>query len=309
MIDIRFGPQVCGDLTSAATREWLVPTASAATPWAPSAGCGPAATTACWWWPARRRRPAGWGWSASTRRSTLPSGGRVRLGAHEWASGDVDPRGFELLERFDLVDGLPRWRWRIGDVVIERELAMVHGRSCVAVVHRLVAGGPVRLDAGGASAPGGTRTASGAPTARRPGWSRSPTARWSRARTGSPARAGRRTGSGGWACTTARRPPAAAPGRGPLVRRPLRRRAGRARATRWRCAPGPATWPTSRRRRPQIVAAARRRNRAVVAAAKPADAVEATLALAADAFVVRTADRRRTWSPATRGSAPGRGTR
>ena len=40
----------------------------------------------------------------------------------------VDPRGYELLERFDLTDGLPRWRWRIGDVVIERELAMAHGR-------------------------------------------------------------------------------------------------------------------------------------------------------------------------------------
>ncbi|MEV4728031.1 amylo-alpha-1,6-glucosidase, partial [Micromonospora humida] len=38
----------------------------------------------------------------------------------------------------------------------------------------------------------------------------------------------------------------------------------------------------------QVVAAARQRHRAVVAAAKPADAVDATLALAADAFVVRT---------------------
>ncbi|MER6595226.1 amylo-alpha-1,6-glucosidase, partial [Micromonospora purpureochromogenes] len=38
----------------------------------------------------------------------------------------------------------------------------------------------------------------------------------------------------------------------------------------------------------EVVAAARRRHRAVVAAAKPADPVEATLTLAADAFVVRT---------------------
>ncbi|WP_281357565.1 amylo-alpha-1,6-glucosidase, partial [Micromonospora maritima] len=38
-----------------------------------------------------------------------------------------------------------------------------------------------------------------------------------------------------------------------------------------------------------VVEAARRRHRAMVAAAKPEDAVEATLALAADAFVVRTA--------------------
>jgi predicted glycogen debranching enzyme len=38
----------------------------------------------------------------------------------------------------------------------------------------------------------------------------------------------------------------------------------------------------------EVVATARRRNRRVVAAARPADAVEATLTLAADAFVVRT---------------------
>ncbi|MCM0676145.1 glycogen debranching enzyme N-terminal domain-containing protein, partial [Micromonospora phytophila] len=146
MIDIRFGPQVCGELTSGATREWLV-----------ADGLGGYATGTVSGLRTRRyhgllvvpgetpasRRVGLVGLDPAVR---LASGARVRLGAHEWASGDVDPRGFELLERFDLVDGLPRWRWRIGDVVVERELAMVHGRSCVAVVHRLVSGGPVQLD-------------------------------------------------------------------------------------------------------------------------------------------------------------------
>ncbi len=76
---------------------------------------------------------------------TLASGAEVRLATHEWASGAIAPSGHELLESFDLDDGLPRWRWRIGDVVIERELAMVRRRSCLGVVHRLLAGGPVRL--------------------------------------------------------------------------------------------------------------------------------------------------------------------
>jgi predicted glycogen debranching enzyme len=75
----------------------------------------------------------------------LPSGTRVQLGTHEWTTGAVSPAGHVHLERFDLTDGLPRWRWRVGDVVLERELAMVPGRSAVGVVHRLVAGGPVRL--------------------------------------------------------------------------------------------------------------------------------------------------------------------
>lgn len=59
----------------------------------------------------------------------------------------------------------------------------------------------------------------------------------------------------------------------------------------------------------EIVETARRRNRQVVAAAKPADPVDATLTLAADAFVVRPGAGPSTWWPATRGSGRGRGTR
>src|SRR5262249_34283811 len=43
---------------------------------------------------------------------TLPSGARVELATHEWASGAVAPRGYLLLATFDQTDGVPRWRWR-----------------------------------------------------------------------------------------------------------------------------------------------------------------------------------------------------
>ncbi|MBL7254431.1 glycogen debranching enzyme N-terminal domain-containing protein [Paractinoplanes lichenicola] len=77
---------------------------------------------------------------------TLPSGAKVPLYAHEWASGVTDPSGHRYLETFALVDGVPRWRWRIGDVVVEREVAMRHGHPSVAVTHRVVtAPGPVGL--------------------------------------------------------------------------------------------------------------------------------------------------------------------
>jgi predicted glycogen debranching enzyme len=75
----------------------------------------------------------------------LRSGATVALAVHEWVSGAINPQGHHHLERFDLVDGLPRWRWRIGEVVVERELAMVYGRPAVAVVHRLLSGPAVRL--------------------------------------------------------------------------------------------------------------------------------------------------------------------
>lgn len=69
---------------------------------------------------------------------TLPTGTKVALYTHAWESGRLDPHGHRLLETFTLAHGLPRWRWRIGDVVIERELAFGFRRAELAVVHRVL---------------------------------------------------------------------------------------------------------------------------------------------------------------------------
>ncbi|MGH3570340.1 MAG: glycogen debranching enzyme N-terminal domain-containing protein [Pseudonocardiaceae bacterium] len=142
---IAFGPAVCTSLAEGGDREWLV-----------ADGCGGYAMgTVCG---LRTQRYHGLlvpGVSGPSARRLglvaldpilmLPSGASARLGVHEWAGGAVSPSGHTFLESFDLNDGLPRWRWRVGDVVLERELAMQHGSASVAVVHRLLAGGPVRL--------------------------------------------------------------------------------------------------------------------------------------------------------------------
>jgi predicted glycogen debranching enzyme len=142
---IAFGPAVCTSLAEGGDREWLV-----------ADGCGGYAMgTVCG---LRTRRyhgllvPAVGGPSARRLGLValdpvleLSSGVSVRLGVHEWVGGAVAPTGHTYLESFDLDDGLPRWRWRVGDVVLERELAMRHGSASLAVVHRLLAGGPVRL--------------------------------------------------------------------------------------------------------------------------------------------------------------------
>ena len=208
---------------------------------------------------------------------TLTSGARVELAVHEWASGATAPHGHRLLESFDLTDGVPRWRWRIGGVVVERELAMERGRTGVAVVHRMLAATePVELslaalctwrDAGAARIagppPAVEPVADGVVVEHAyriagPGWR--PDGTWwcgARTRDGSEdlwhagtftARlaAGEAMEVCAWAGDPARRPP-------------------------------PAT---------AVVSAARGRARAVVTAAKPADAVDARLALAADAHIV-----------------------
>jgi len=145
MRPIAFGPQVCGRIDEGAAREWLIPDGRGGYAMGTVSGLRTrryhgllmvAGVT-----PAARHL----GLAALDAVLTLSSGAIVRLGTHEWADGTVAPRGHELLASFELVDGLPSWRWRIGAVVLERTIAMEHGRSSVAVVHRLLTGGPVSL--------------------------------------------------------------------------------------------------------------------------------------------------------------------
>ncbi|WP_433528903.1 amylo-alpha-1,6-glucosidase [Micromonospora sp. CA-263727] len=287
MIEIRFGSQVCGELTSAAAREWLVPDGLGGYAMGTVGGLRTRRYHGLLVVPGKTPSSRKVGLASLDPAVLLPSGARVRLGAHEWASGDVDPRGFELLERFDLTDGLPRWRWRIGEVVIERELAALHGRSCVAVVHRLVSGGPVELELAAACTwrdAHGERHADGPPLHMEPveggavieGAYRLSGPGW--------------TPQGHWWRGVYHREEAAR-GLHPeedlwyagQFRGPLHRPGDTVSVLAWagRLEPEPEPGP-------QVVAAARRRNRAVVAAARPADDVAATLTLAADAFVVQT---------------------
>jgi predicted glycogen debranching enzyme len=144
-VTIILGSQTCGSLDEGASREWLVADGRGGYAMGTVAGLRTrryhALLVVAGDRPALRRV----GLASLDPVIELPSGARVQLGTHEWASGDVAPAGYVLLERFDLIDGLPRWRWRVGDVVLERELAMLPGSSAVGVVHRLVSGGPVRL--------------------------------------------------------------------------------------------------------------------------------------------------------------------
>ena len=134
---IELGPQACGDLEGAAAREWLVADGLGGYAMGTVAGL-------------RTRRYHGLLAAAAGGPSSRMLGlaaldavlvvgdARYRLATDEWASGVVDPRGYELLVSFALDRAVPRWRWQVGDVVLEREVAMTHGRCAVGVVHRLV---------------------------------------------------------------------------------------------------------------------------------------------------------------------------
>ena len=138
LMAIRFGPQTCGSLDVAAAREWLVADGVGGYAMGTVAGL-------------RTRRyhgllvvavdgPAHRMLGLAALDPVLVLGdGRVRLATDEWGGGTVDPAGNDLLAAFELTDGVPRWRWQIGGIVLERELAAAHGSAVVGVVHRLVA--------------------------------------------------------------------------------------------------------------------------------------------------------------------------
>ena len=145
MTVFRFGTQVCGSLPAGATREWLVADGRGGY----AMGTVPGLRTRRYHGllvvagavPSHRMMAL----AALDPVLTVRSGVQVRLATHEWSSGAVSPEGHALLESFELRDGLPRWRWRVGDVVLERTLAMRYGESSLAVVFTLLAGGPVGL--------------------------------------------------------------------------------------------------------------------------------------------------------------------
>jgi predicted glycogen debranching enzyme len=145
-VRISAGPQLLGDIDEGSRREWLV-----------TDGLGGFAMGTANGLATRRYHgllvvatdpPRGRHMGLFSLDPTLVVGDRrIELATHEWAGGAVAPNGHRWLAEFEVDRGVPRWRWQVGDVVVEAELAMADGRPAVGVVHRLLrAPGPVRLE-------------------------------------------------------------------------------------------------------------------------------------------------------------------
>ena len=148
MKSIEFGRQLCGDIDGASQREWL--TADGVGGYAMGSVSG-----------LRTRRYHGLlivsGERISGRHLGLAAldpvlvigDQRIELATHEWSSGVVAPSGHRHLASFALVEGVPRWRWAVGDVLLQMEVASVRGRPAVGVCFRLLRSDhPVQLDIG-----------------------------------------------------------------------------------------------------------------------------------------------------------------
>jgi len=67
--------------------------------------------------------------------------GRVyALTTNEWADGTVTPRGYTLLESFNLEDAIPVFTYALADALLQKRIWMPHGANTSFVTYRLIRG-------------------------------------------------------------------------------------------------------------------------------------------------------------------------
>lgn len=142
-----FGRDVCGDLSVAARKEWLV-----------TNGLGGFASGTVSGALTRRYHglliaalnpPLGRTLLVAKLDETASSGGNdYALFTNRWAGGVVDPDGFRNIERFHLEGTTPAWTFALADALLEKRIWMGQGVNTTYVQYHLRrASGPVTLAA------------------------------------------------------------------------------------------------------------------------------------------------------------------
>lgn len=141
---ISFGREVCGDLSAADQREWLV------TNGVGGYACGSVSGIL-------NRRYHGLLVAAlvppgdrtlllSHLDETADYKGRAyQLFTHRWSAGEVNPTGYQLLERFTLEGTVPVWVYAFQDALLEKRIWMEQGANTTYVRYTLLRGSAVTL--------------------------------------------------------------------------------------------------------------------------------------------------------------------
>ena len=142
---VDFGRDICCDLASAESREWLV-----------TNGIGGYAFGTIAGHQTRRyhgllvaalRPPLGRTLLLAKFDETARYGVRhFELATNRWIGGAVVPEGFRNIERFHLEGATPVWTFALADALLEKRIFMQSGANTTYVVYRLVrASGPIEL--------------------------------------------------------------------------------------------------------------------------------------------------------------------
>ena len=143
---IQFGREVCGNLQAAESREWLI-----------TNGIGGFASGTIAGGMTRRyhglliaalQPPVGRTHLVAALDEIVRYGGKeFALATHRWASGVVEPAGFQHVEGFRLEGTTPVWTYALGDARLEKRLWMQQGANTTYVQYTLLeASAPIEME-------------------------------------------------------------------------------------------------------------------------------------------------------------------
>src|SRR5258705_4403779 len=136
---VQFGAELFRDLETAESREWLV-----------TNGIGGYASGTLAGGMSRRYH----GWLVAALRPPVArtqlvawideivrcNGAEFPLATHRWASGGIEPQGFQHVENFRLEGTMPVWTYAIGDARLEKRIWMQRGANTTYVQYTMVQG-------------------------------------------------------------------------------------------------------------------------------------------------------------------------
>lgn len=134
---VSFGRDVCGDLTRASAREWLVTGGNGAFASGTIDGSatrkyhgllfaaldGPAGRTLLF---------------VKADEAVTYAGTRTALSTDRWATGAVEPSGFRAIERFFLDGTTPVWQFAFGDALLEKRITLEPDANATVISYELV---------------------------------------------------------------------------------------------------------------------------------------------------------------------------
>ena len=137
--EVQFGREICGDLTAAESREWLVTNGIGG--YASGTVAGSQTRRYHGLLVAALQPPVGRTQLVSAIDETVHYAGTdFCLATHRWASGAVDPQGFLLLEDFHLAGSTPVWTYALADALLEKRVWMRQGENTTYIQYTLVRG-------------------------------------------------------------------------------------------------------------------------------------------------------------------------
>ena len=138
-MNIQLGRDICGDLSNAETREWLITNGIGGY----ASGTVAGMLTRCYHGLliAALDPPLGRTLLVTKLEETVSYGNQdYPLSTNRWADGSVSPEGYRQIEQFELEGTLPGWRFAVGDALLEKRLWMQAGANTTYIRYSLLRG-------------------------------------------------------------------------------------------------------------------------------------------------------------------------